>query len=126
MSKCNRLGCLNPGVGQGRCEAHGGVRKDKYYGRKIRDHHKLYNTAQWQALRKNILYKYPTCQRCQTYGYLTAGVDVDHVQPHRGNSDLFYNLSNLQTLCRSCHSWKSQREGDEYDSDLDFRNDRAE
>lgn len=35
---------------------------------------------------------------------------VDHVAPHRGDEELFWDISNLQSLCRSCHSAKTMRE----------------
>jgi hypothetical protein len=35
---------------------------------------------------------------------------VDHVVPHRGDQVLFWESSNWQTLCRSCHELKSARE----------------
>lgn len=27
----------------------------------------------------------------------------DHIEPHRGHEDLFFNANNLQTLHKSCH-----------------------
>nr|WP_233242545.1 HNH endonuclease [Sporanaerobacter acetigenes] len=25
------------------------------------------------------------------------------MEPHKGNEDLFYDINNLQSLCKSCH-----------------------
>ena len=36
--------------------------------------------------------------------------DVDHIQPHRGNWNLFTDLKNLQGLCHLHHSQKTARE----------------
>ena len=29
---------------------------------------------------------------------------VDHIKPHRGDAELFWDRDNLQSLCHSCHS----------------------
>ena len=34
----------------------------------------------------------------------------DHIVPHRGDVELYYDMDNLQTLCASCHSRDKQRE----------------
>ena len=125
MAKCNRLGCLTPSVGQGRCAKHGGEdRKQKHirlHGRARPDYHKLYATKGWASLRLKMLAAQPLCQRCKQYNIIEPGVDVDHVISHKGDTDLFYNRGNLQVLCRRCHSWKTQREGRVPAEDLDFR-----
>jgi 5-methylcytosine-specific restriction protein A len=36
--------------------------------------------------------------------------DVDHVVPHRGDRQLFWDTSNHQALCHSCHSRKTGKE----------------
>jgi hypothetical protein len=43
------------------------------------------------------------CLRCDSYYHLT----IDHIVPiHYGGEN---KISNLQTLCRSCNSWKSTK-----------------
>jgi 5-methylcytosine-specific restriction endonuclease McrA len=37
-------------------------------------------------------------------------VEVDHVKPHKGSATLFWNWSNWQALCTSCHSRKTNRD----------------
>jgi len=32
---------------------------------------------------------------------------VDHIRPHRGRPELFFDESNLQTMCKSHHSIKT-------------------
>lgn len=35
---------------------------------------------------------------------------MDHIQPHRGDLDLFWGRDNWQALCRSCHDRRKSRE----------------
>ncbi|MET4254057.1 HNH endonuclease [Bradyrhizobium sp. LA6.7] len=37
-------------------------------------------------------------------------LEVDHIKPVRTNPELAFELSNLQTLCKSCHSAKTKIE----------------
>jgi 5-methylcytosine-specific restriction protein A len=34
----------------------------------------------------------------------------DHIKKHDGNSDLFFDAANLQTLCKRCHDSSKQSE----------------
>lgn len=65
---------------------------------------KRYWSNAWRKLRGNYLKKYPICKVC---GKL-ANV-VDHITPVRlGGS--FWDTSNMQPLCTSCHNSKSGKE----------------
>lgn len=76
--------------------------------------------ARWQKESKLFLKRYPLCgmrpaqqapvmSRCHDEGRTTAARQVDHVVPHRGNQDLFWDKQgNWQSLCGSCGSRKSQ------------------
>lgn len=68
-----------------------------------------YNYA-WQRARKQFLLDHPLCQECQRNGRITAANVVDHITPHKGNQELFWDQSNWQALCQSCHSKKTARE----------------
>lgn len=57
----------------------------------------------WEAERKAFLIANPTCKRCGK----PANV-VDHIRPHRGDQRLFWDRSNWQPLCTSCHSRHKQ------------------
>nr|WP_313010818.1 HNH endonuclease [Brucella intermedia] len=35
---------------------------------------------------------------------------VDHIQPHRGNKELFWWRGNWQSLCQPCHDRHKQRQ----------------
>lgn len=63
--------------------------------------------AGWRVARKAFLRSNPLCIACNRKGILKAATVVDHVIPHKGNTRLFWDHSNWQALCRSCHSTKT-------------------
>ena len=48
------------------------------------------------------------CVFCASKGQITAATVVDHIKPHKGNQELFWDESNWQPLCASCHSSDKQ------------------
>jgi 5-methylcytosine-specific restriction protein A len=50
----------------------------------------------------------PVMSRCYDEGRTKAAYQVDHVVPHRGDTSLFWDRSNWQSLCRSCGAAKSR------------------
>lgn len=67
-----------------------------------------YNTR-WDKARKTFLARQPLCAHCQANGKLTAATVVDHIVPHRGNQQLFWDRTNWQPLCTTCHNRKTRR-----------------
>jgi 5-methylcytosine-specific restriction protein A len=51
-----------------------------------------------------------TDSRCVQRGLISEVYAVDHIVPHRGDPALFWEPQNHQSLCRTCHNAKSQRE----------------
>lgn len=70
-----------------------------------------YRTARWRALRLAVflrdLYQ---CRRCGHIDGDTSKLVCDHIVPHRGDERLFWDESNLQTLCKPCHDGEKQAE----------------
>lgn len=64
---------------------------------------KLYNTRRWRTLRRNYLTDNPLCAMCQADGFPRSATELDHIEPHKGNRELFWSLDNLQGLCRYHH-----------------------
>lgn len=64
----------------------------------------------WQKARELFLKANPLCVYCECNGTITAANVVDHIEPHRGDQTLFWDRSNWQSLCSSCHSSVKQRE----------------
>jgi len=38
---------------------------------------------------------------------LVLATVVDHITPHKGDNDLFWDRANWQSLCESCHNRKT-------------------
>ena len=70
---------------------------------------KLYATKEWQSLRAHKLRADPLCRYCLDAGIATPAEVVDHIEPHKGNTRLFYDGSNLQSLCKKHHDSAKQR-----------------
>ena len=62
----------------------------------------------WQQARAEHLRAHPLCVMCGKEGRVTAATVVDHCIPHRGDSVLFWNRANWQSLCATHHSGEKQ------------------
>ena len=71
---------------------------------------RLYKTKRWKQMRAAQLLIRPFCVDCAEHGVRTRATDVDHIIDHKGDASLFFDASNLQSLCHSCHSRKTQAE----------------
>ena len=120
MPKRPKKPCTHPGcpelvrAGQGsKCEKH----KKEYTRAKDQDHdrrrgtaHERGYTARWQRYRVMYLRANPLCRECHGKGRITPATVVDHITPHKGYHDLFWNPDNHQPLCKPCHDRKTARE----------------
>ncbi|WP_315170176.1 HNH endonuclease signature motif containing protein [Alloprevotella tannerae] len=77
--------------------------KDATYKRLIQD-------KRWMRLRRAKLSETPLCERCTKEGRVRAATEVHHVVPIESaiseaeKTRLAYDFSNLQSLCRECHT----------------------
>lgn len=62
----------------------------------------------WRKLRLLQLNREPLCELCRAEGRSVPGHDVDHIVPLNDGGE--HELSNLQTLCKSCHSRKTAKD----------------
>ena len=66
--------------------------------------------------RSGFLRSNPFCVTCaKDDRYITATV-VDHITPHRGDQDLFWDTDNWQALCKPCHDRKTATESQQQPS----------
>jgi 5-methylcytosine-specific restriction endonuclease McrA len=71
----------------------------------------LYATPTWARLRKIKLAQDPLCERCLADGRGTIAATVaHHRRPHRGDPALFYDIENLEAVCKECHDTSCARE----------------
>ena len=103
---CRHPGCpaLVP-YGKKYCDAHKPLHPEEVRGASGRG----YGRA-WQKARKRYLELHPLCVECLKAGRYVKATDVDHIVPHRGNMELFWDQSNWRALCHRCHSVKTGRE----------------
>lgn len=77
-------------------------------------------TKRWDQAATRFRARYPLCgqriddqppvlSRCHDRGRVTLATDVDHVVPHHGDTALFWDARNWQSLCASCHARKTFR-----------------
>lgn len=103
---CKAPGCsvLLP-VGRLRCDSH--ARRDRVDSATLVK--PWYRSARWSALRLEVIQAEPFCRACLTVGLRVLTVDVDHIRKHDGDPVRFWDRSNLQGLCKSCHTRKTRR-----------------
>jgi len=88
--------------GEQYCKKHKRI-ADKLYSEK-RENRQYWSRWEWRKIRQEHLKKYPFCAICGS-----KAREVDHIIPvAQGGTD---NDDNLQSLCKSCHSKKTAREG---------------
>ena len=108
--------CTHPGCGVlvvgGRCALHERARQHDVDARRESSTKRGY-TSRWQKARATFLREHPLCQceECQE-GKLRvrAAITVDHIVPHRGDQQLFWDTNNWQSMAKTCHDKKTARE----------------
>lgn len=77
-----------------------------------------YSTAEWQALRLRVFVR--DAYTCQRTGELCTGKHpapnspvANHKRPHRGNRELFFDETNIETVTKAVHDSTIQAEEQE-------------
>ncbi len=78
------------------------VKKDKRGSASARGY-----DARWRKARLIFLASNPICVQCKQGGRLEPANVVDHIKPHRGDKQLFWNMDNWQAMCKRCHDRKT-------------------
>lgn len=107
---CHKHGCYASALaGYHYCQTH--IKMEQSWGqRRIQrkqstQWHHLYNSNKWRVAKNEFLKRYPYCVVCGALATV-----VDHVVPHRGNEDLFWDENNWQPLCTAHHGAKTMKE----------------
>ena len=66
--------------------------------------------GRWQRYRDTFLAANPLCVRHLAQGQTEPATVVDHITPHKGNEELFWDPDNHQALCKLCHDRKTATE----------------
>jgi len=72
-------------------------------------HRKLYD-YKWSLASKLYRQLNPFCVKCEAEGRTSFAQAVDHIVPHKGDYERFWNEQNWQSLCHACHNAKSATE----------------
>lgn len=67
-------------------------------------------SKRWKLLRERQLRLEPFCQCPHCLSKQVPAEVVDHKIPHRGDSKLFFDADNLQSMAKSCHDSRKQSE----------------
>jgi 5-methylcytosine-specific restriction protein A len=116
MPTAGKRPCTHPGCpetlprGQGpRCPAHTRARNARNHEARPPGYlGHLYSSRRWRRARKRFLSERPWCEASGCHNQ--PANEVDHIEPHRGDLDTFWNQDNWQALCKSCHSRKTMGE----------------
>ena len=116
MKICNHPGCTNFIYGNNKyCSIHKKLHIDdsKIYNEKYNETRDeiddIYYSTKWRKLRKWFIDKNPICAECLKNDLIVAAEIVDHIVEVRDGGD-FFDIDNLQSLCRHCHNIKTAKE----------------
>ena len=68
------------------------------------------HSTRWRDAIEGFKAKHPLCAECERHGRVTPVYLVDHIRPHEGNYDLFWDEANWQSMCNPCHEEKHKGE----------------
>lgn len=106
---CNHPGCPTLVHGGSYCAKHAQIARLADTRRRGSSTQRGYG-YRWQKASKAYLAHHPLCVYCQQSRRITAATVVDHIVPHRGDQQLFWDSSNWQSLCATCHNSRKQSE----------------
>ena len=104
---CTYPQCKKYATSKGYCQSH--QTQIKLYDKERGNANQRGYNSQWRKEREYYLRDNPLCVACQRDNRLTPATVVDHIQPHKGNQDLFWDTDNWQALCQSCHNSKTAK-----------------
>ncbi|NDI33612.1 HNH endonuclease [Chengkuizengella sediminis] len=108
---CNQPSCSKL-TREAYCDEH---KKDsnQYYDKYIREKKSkaFYQSKEWKIVRQQALTRnHHLCQYCLKQRQITPADMADHITPIKDDWSLRLVLSNLQSLCNSCHNKKTAEE----------------
>ena len=58
-------------------------------------------TYKWHKARTRFIKQNPLCIHCDAKGIIRPATEVDHITPHRGDMELFWDQKDLQRKIRN-------------------------
>jgi len=118
MHECSHVGCTELIPYNVRyCDKH---RKQKAH-ETMQSHKKndkffrFYQSTQWRKTRNAYMDGHPWCGICLLHGKHKLATSVDHIKPLKlCDEDEQLSFDNLQSLCASCHNFKTRQEQELY------------
>lgn len=104
--QCARQGCPNlVKIGHRYCAAHTTEANRSYETtRRNKNIKRRYSTKAWDRLRKAKLVRNPLCEDCFAHGRIVEAEHVHHIDEVSEGGKFLPAMSELQSLCKSCHS----------------------
>jgi 5-methylcytosine-specific restriction protein A len=99
--ECRSPLCGNYAEQDGYCPAHYRARPRDEYAGNLNPANRMF-----RRLRHSFLVRHPFCNHCA----IRPATELDHIVPHKGDSNLFWRQSNWQGLCIPCHGRKTLSE----------------
>lgn len=72
-------------------------------------HQRLYDRRAWHRIRARQLIQEPLCRLCKEIGIDEPAAVADHIIPHKGDWNLFFDAGNIQSLCIAHHNSAKQQ-----------------
>lgn len=100
---CTAVGCgaLVP-RSRARCDVHEHKRQVEDRAARGSAHQRGYD-QRWRTYRLRFIAEHPLCDDCAAQGKVVPTEVVDHVTPHKGDQQLFWDERNHRSLCKACH-----------------------
>ena len=71
---------------------------------------RLRGSMRWRKVRALKLKNDPLCEDCAEHGVVTPATQVHHMQGLATHPELAFTMSNLRSLCTTCHARREARE----------------
>ncbi len=69
----------------------------------------FYQTKEWRAIRRIVLTEQPYCIECLKEGIHTVATEVDHIIDIKDAPTRCLDITNMQSMCKSCHARKTYK-----------------
>ena len=108
LRPCGQPGCPEL-TRDGYCDAHKRQTQRDYDRQRGTAAQRGYG-GRWRKARLTFLKRHPLCVDCQKEDRITPATVVDHIIPHKGDRQLFWDSGNWQALCAYHHNLKTATE----------------